>query len=251
MTTILCVSSSQANAESDRIRSKVAAMLADGDWESITNLMNADYRSYKSSPSVEGFDGLCALTWGLYNNHDDQPTVPYWMFRKAAWKVILAPLPPITDPENDRDQPRTIVNAKRDILSEIMRTSRPLFRDPHGYDVYRRHDAAMLLLSYETWLKSYIVPNYQWKPVAPLNADLPERMATRQNGIDNEIQSELRAALGELASEYTGQIRDAYSENPKDEAEAKALIDAINMPEVLKQAVLKYAGEKPIAPNDR
>ena len=241
---MLSVFALQANAESDAIRLKVRGLLANSDRKSITDLMNSEYQSYKSSPSVEGFNNLWALAEELYGNRDDQPTAPYWMFRNAAWKVILAPLPPITDPETDPDQPRAILNKKRELLFSVMMTSRPNPQDRRGYDVSRRHDAAMLLLSYASWLRSDIVPNYQWKAVAPTNADLPERLATRQNAIDNEIQSEMLSSLGRLSSEYFGQIRDAYGGKPRNEAEAKALVDALNMPEILKQEVLKYAREK-------
>jgi len=222
----------------DAGREKVKELYSQSDWASIAKLIDTEEELYKSAPTVSNFNDLYTVTQQLFSDDTRPQSIPYWLYRKAAWKAILAPLPIMHDPMD----PRVVLDQKRGIIDAVL-VSSMVWRGQ--LDVDRRHDSAMLLMSYASWLKHYIVPEYKEKPVAPINANPDVRDSTKQNDVDNNTQQELHRALGELSIRYYNDIMALYSKKPRNDEEARELVDSIEMADIRRQVALREFSKKP------
>jgi hypothetical protein len=228
--------SAPAHGDSGAVLNTVRQYRSHGDWKAISKLLDSEVQLYKTSPTFANYSDICGIARALSGGISTDSAEPYWLFRRATWEALILPLPVFKEPE----QVRSVFDTHHYLLLEVMYTTEPSGQDK-VYDVNRRHDAAMLLLAYVNSLKKQIIPNYQPKPVAPCNVNLADRLATKQNFIDNSVQEAVQTVPGYIAGAFVNQIYFSYGQKPKNYDEAKALVDGLGMIDIEKKFVLRAA----------
>ena len=226
----------KANSDIDALRVKVHELSVKRNFPAIETLISAEEEGYKENPDASHLDHLVVIAAEFEG--DDPKSPSYWLFRKIAWWTLLAPLPPFSTP----DEVRAAFRRKDGIVYDVIgSTSRNALSASGFVDSDARHDAAMLLMSYSNWLKSQIIPNYQNKPVAPFNAGPEAEKSTLQNSIDNEVQEQLRLSTGTLSRNFGLELAYGYLHVPKNEQEARELVDALGIQGSDRDRILEFA----------
>jgi hypothetical protein len=227
-----------ADDQEDGLRLKVQTLLKANDYQSIKAIIDAEEADYLEHPTSAHVDRMITVGYALA--HEDVKSPGYWQFRGIAWKLLLEPLPPMTEP----GEPHHVFAQKESILREAMRTTFvDMLSGSKEIDPDTRHDAAMLLLSYVNWISGQIVSANMYKPVAPFNAPEKDQEITKSNLVFNNTQDELRNARAVLQRAFGTYLEYGYHATPHNADEIREVLDAVNIQGDLRAQILSAASQ--------
>lgn len=198
---------------------QVEVLVNHGDHSGIVKLIDSEESAWKTAPSISYFQNMFSIGDVLT---DGTTSDIYWLGRKVLWKMLFKPTP------NEYLAPQEFYLWRYSIFFSDAEKITP-YVDNLSPEMFAavRHDTFLMLSEYVRQLHATIIPGYRDKYTGGVEG----RQRFMQNAIDNEVQRQAKKALSLLAIS-NGNIYyliDAYSHDPRDDNELKALLDILNV----------------------
>jgi hypothetical protein len=211
---------------------QVHEFVNDGDYASLDRLIDSEEALWKKEPSVAYYRDMFAIGGILTGGTTAQS---YWLGRKVLWKMLFKSVP------SEYGAAQDVYVWKDSLLSLSAEAITPYVNNlsPEMFAV-ARHDTFLMLQEYARQLHAAIIPGYRDKYSAPMN-DWAGRQRFKQNAVDNQIQVQAGKALVTLATSiaHIQYLIDAYSHDPRDDDELKALLDILNVKGADREKVIR------------
>lgn len=211
---------------------QVQELANQGDYAGLVKLIDAQEAGWQKTPSIGYFQDMWSIADVLTGGTTAQV---YWLGRKAIWKMLLKPTP------NEHLAPRQFYLWRHTMFFLGAEAITPYVNNlsPEMFAAVR-HDTFLMLSEYARQLHATIIPGYRNKFAGAMN-DAAERKRLMQIEIDNEVQSEARAASVSLSDDTVSEqyLIDAYSHDSRDPEELKQLFDILNIRDPEREQVMR------------
>ena len=196
------------------LHKQVSDLSAQGNYAELAKLIDQQENLWKTAPGMDYFSNMSVFADFLTDAKDTQI---YWLGRKVIWNVLLKPAP------NTYGAPEAVYLEKRELLRVGAETT-TFYVDSSSPKMFAliRHDTFLMLSEYARQAHAIIIPGFRRKPVLMSNPHT-------QDAIDIEAQTQAGYVLDWLSTGQDDYLIEAYSREPRDDQELKALLDILNI----------------------
>jgi hypothetical protein len=225
----LATTSGYAQMPNLAMAKQVQAMENARDYSGIEKLIGSEESVWKTAPKIAYFQNMFSIADVLTDG-----TTPnmYWLGRRVLWQML------------SKSAPNEYLSASKFYLWRYSM----LFSDAEKITPYVenlspemfsavRHDTFLMLSEYVRQLHSTIIPGYHDKYTGGVEG-MSEHM---QSAIDNELQRQSKIAISLLgiSNENIYYLIDAYSHDPRNDDELKALLGILNVQDADRAKVMQ------------
>jgi len=220
---LFAVASAYGQYSNPEMENQVRQLVNLGDYDALVKLTDTQETLWKTSPSEAYFRNMRSIgdvLTGATNNRI------YWLGRKVVWNMLSKPVP------NEHQAAQAVRLWKKDLLSGGAESLTPYVVGLSNEEfAVVRHDTFLVLTEYARQLHATIIPTYKYKFAGATNAPEydPRENPYKQNGIDNEVQTQANNAISDLPIDHVNYLETAYSHEPKDPQELKQILDTLNI----------------------
>ena len=196
------------------LENQVDQLAKRGDYVAVLNLIETQKNLAETKLNVYYFLTIGDIADTLTGELDSRF---YWLGRQLVWQVLLKPTP------NEMNVAQVVRLCKETLLFEAAENMGPYeFNASPEMFASIRHDTFLMLAEYARQVHATIVLGYQDKSVSLAERD-------KQNRIDNQVQAHAREAARWLRENQENYLIVAYSHEPRNDGELKALLDILDI----------------------